>query len=180
MGCLYSVAFGWPTPAYAMCTIFAASSGQYHTRPPPVTSYCHCSRGFPLTTLVPKACLRCVTRSGLGSRLRGDLERCSHISSLRPGATVHRSSQPVAAGLSAKTRAHSPWRGGGAARSPRFGTTRPGRGRTTNRSASAGQRAGKFGRQFRVRIYLCGCFPISDHFGKAGHVANRSTSFQGG
>ncbi len=116
-----SVAFGWPQPAQTIQTVRVESSGQYQTRPPPVTSYCHCCSLVPRTSLVPRSCFNWAIREALTDRSRGSRARCSHISRMGPGACLHRSSQPAAGGFSAKTSFHSPARGGGAARSLRLG-----------------------------------------------------------
>lgn len=39
----HSVAFGWPVVASVNQTVLFLSSMTYQSRPPPVTSYCHCS-----------------------------------------------------------------------------------------------------------------------------------------
>ena len=50
----HSVAFGWPGDASMSQTVRLASSMQYQSRPPPVTSYCHCSISLPLTVRLPR------------------------------------------------------------------------------------------------------------------------------
>ena len=80
---VYSVAFGWPTDASVNHTVLWSGSGQYHTLPAPVTSYCHCwssllpswrSESRPL-----RGCCRLSTRRG------SVRNRCQH-SLVRPGS----------------------------------------------------------------------------------------------
>lgn len=63
-----SVAFGCPVPATVIQTVCRSSSMAYQTRPPPVTSSCHCSQGRPLMTFVARSCLSGAWRSSTGGR----------------------------------------------------------------------------------------------------------------
>jgi len=65
---------GCPTPAYVMSTIIFSGSGQYQIRPPPVTSYCHCSRSRPPIVLVARSSRNCAVprrRGYTGASLLG-------------------------------------------------------------------------------------------------------------
>jgi hypothetical protein len=107
-----SVARGCPTPAYVMCTIIFSGLGQYQIRPPPVTSYCHCSNSLPLMVRVARSSLSWAWRAGF-ERSRGARVSASQAVRVAPRACLQRSSQPSAASASWKKRAHSPSRGGG-------------------------------------------------------------------
>ena len=68
----YSVALGWPTKASVIHTIRWMRSGQYQTRPAPVTSYCHCSSSLAndaVSELVSKGVLAFVTPQRIGPKL---------------------------------------------------------------------------------------------------------------
>lgn len=90
------VAFGWPGDASMSQTVRLASSMQYQSRPPPVTSYCHCSISFPLTVRLPRTPLRGCCRS---VRSRGSAVSLSHAMRALPGAAAQTSSQPFTASL---------------------------------------------------------------------------------
>ena len=69
---VYSVAFGWPTDASVNHTVRCSGSGQYHTRPAPVTSYCHCWSRLLAHLTVRQPCLERVLSlvhpKGIGSQ----------------------------------------------------------------------------------------------------------------
>lgn len=122
-----SVIFGCPVPACDSHTTFLVGSGTYHTRAPPVTSYCHCSSSSPPTDRVPRSPLRRCCRVGFVGVV-GPVRSFVQHSFVGPGADLHNSSQPLIASLVRYLTSHSPFPAGGATRSWRFGTIewRPG------------------------------------------------------
>jgi hypothetical protein len=92
----HSVDFGWPVAASISHTVRRASSMQYQSLPPPVTSYCHCSRETPLTTRIPSVPFSGCCRE---SRWRGSVVMRSHAVRVLPGAAAQTFSQPSTADL---------------------------------------------------------------------------------
>jgi len=60
-----SVLGGWPGLALVTHTRLASGSIAYQTRPAPVTSSCHCSSAWPLTSREPRSPRRRCWRRGL-------------------------------------------------------------------------------------------------------------------
>jgi hypothetical protein len=96
---LHSVIFGCLVEAYVIQTIRFAGSGQYQTRPLPVTSYCHCSSVRPSTWRSARfePLSRCC-RAGFPGFV-GVLRSDSQQALVGPGAERQRSSHPSTASL---------------------------------------------------------------------------------
>jgi hypothetical protein len=136
----HSVAFGWLGLAATTHTTCRCSSGQYQTRPPAVTSYCHWSKIRPLISRVASRPRSRCWRAGFSGRV-GRSVSTIHASQVLPRATRQSSSQPFAASEVANRASHPPGRAGGATRSPRLAGTRhePSGAGTGPRSSSTGR-----------------------------------------
>ncbi len=133
----HSVDFGWPTDASVSRTMRRLSSMQYQSRPAPVTSYCHCSSGSPLTTLVLNRPLSGCCRL---SRCRGSVVIRSQAVRALADAAAHTFSHPDTASAVAYRKSQPPGRGGGATRSRRDGTRYSAGRATRSPSAEIGRR----------------------------------------
>jgi hypothetical protein len=99
-------------------TVLRASSMQYQSRPPAVTSYCHCSIDFPLIARALRLPLSGCWRS---LRCRGSPVMLSQAARAFAGAAEHTLSHPVIASLEAYLKSQPSLVGGGATRSRRLG-----------------------------------------------------------
>ena len=151
-------------------TVRLRSSMQYQSRPPPVTSYCHCSISAPLTVRLPRlpfsGCCRSV-------RWRGSVVSFSQAVRALAGAAAQTLSQPFAASLVPYRRSQPSFAGGGATRSRRFDKSGPGSGDWLSRRLD---RAPKASGELRIGMDLCGRPPLANQLAQGLVVVERSCS----
>jgi len=119
-----SVFFGWPTDAWMSQIVRSSSSMAYQMRAAPLTSYCHCSREMPLTSIDESLPASLCWRSGLAVDV-GFAVISSHAVAVADSSCWQRASQPSAAALSRNLNRHPLVARGRATRSFRPATAPP-------------------------------------------------------